>query len=102
MALKRRKCEGKKTSWQRGSMEMDNSWDQDIIATFKNTLILFVCLAKFCTSIAFMFSWDQVSPRRKWKQCFCKILEGQKNSIMVFLKVAYWDFNFISTSCCYS
>ena len=102
MALKRRKCEGKKTSWQRGSMEMDNSWDQDIIATFKNTLILFVCLVKFCTSIAFMFSWDQVSPRRKWKQCFCKILEGQRNSIMVFLKVAYWDFNFISASYSYS
>ena len=102
MALKRRKCEGKKTSWQRGSMEMDNSWDRDIIATFKNTLILFVCHAKFCTSIAFMFSWDQVSPRRKWKQSFCKILEGQKNSIMVFLKVAYWDFNFISAIYCYS
>ena len=40
MALNRRECEGKKTSWQRGSMEMDNSWDQDIIATFKNTLTL--------------------------------------------------------------
>ena len=32
-----------------------------------------------------------VSPRGKWKQCLCKIFEGQTNSIMVFLKVVYFS-----------
>ena len=30
-----------------------------------------------------------VSPRRKQKQCLCKILDGQTKSVMVFLKVDY-------------
>ena len=30
-----------------------------------------------------------VSPKRKWRKCLCKILEGQIKIIMVFSKVAY-------------
>ena len=39
---------------------------------------------KFCISIAFI---NILTPRRKWKECLCKIFEGQTKSIMVFLKV---------------
>ena len=36
----------------------------------------------------FLFSHGTYNgPKRHWKQCLCKILEGQTKSIMVFLKV---------------
>ena len=33
-------------------------------------------------------------PKRNWKQCLCKILEGQTKSIMVFLILAYFVLHF--------
>ena len=52
-----------------------------------NTL---VCPSKIFHKYCFHFSRATiVSPRRKWKQCLCKILEGPTKSIIVFLKVAY-------------
>ena len=36
-------------------------------------------------------------PKRDWKQCVFKILEGQTKSIMVFLKVAYRIYSYNST-----
>ena len=53
-------------------------------ATFKNTIILLVCSSKIPVSLG-----TTVSPKRKWKQCLCKILESQTKSIVVFLKLVY-------------
>ena len=36
-------------------------------------------------------------PKRDWKQCSFKILEGQTKSIMMFLKVAYRIYSYNST-----
>ena len=45
--------------------------------------------SEFCTSIVFLFSLGTYnSPKTNWKQCLCKILEGQTKGIMVFLILA--------------
>ena len=59
-------------------------------ATLKNTIILFVLSLQNSAKVMLLFSLGIIaSPRRKWKQCLSKILEGQTKSIMVFFKVAY-------------
>ena len=49
----------------------------------------------FCLSLRnfakalFLFSLGTYNdPKRNWKQCLCKIFEGQKKSIMIFLILA--------------
>ena len=39
--------------------------------------IMHLIYPKFCTSIAFNFSWEAVIPRRNDKQMLCKILGGK-------------------------
>ena len=53
---------------------------------YHNTLCL--SLQNFAQVLLLFSVGTIVSPSGKWKQCFCKILEGQTKSIMVFLKVA--------------
>ena len=55
---------------------------------YHNTLC-FLSLQNFAWVLLLYSLGTIVSPRRKWKQCLCKILEGQTKSIMVFLKVTY-------------
>ena len=43
---------------------------------FTLLLIHLVYPQKFCLSIVFHFSWDDLIPRRNWKQWFCKIWAG--------------------------
>ena len=62
-----------------------------VIGHLKNTIILFVCLPKFCTSIVFIFSWDDSKSQEKMKAMFMQNFGGQAKSIMVFLK---WPIGF--------
>ena len=41
-------------------MEESKQW-----ATFKNTIILFVCPPKFCISVVFIFPWDHCKSQEK-------------------------------------
>ena len=50
--------------------------------------IHFVCPSKVCMSIVLFPLGIYNVPKRNWKQCLCKILEGQTKSIMVFLILA--------------
>ena len=56
-------------------------------ATFKNTIILFVCSPKFCISIVFIFSWDRCKSQETLETMLMQNFGGQTKSIMVFLKV---------------
>ena len=40
----------------------------------------------------FIFSWDLQWSQERQKQCLCKTLEDKQKSIMIFMKVAYWQF----------
>ena len=60
---------------------------------YHNTLCL--SLHNFASVLLLFSLGTKVSPRRKWKQCLCKILEVQTKSILVFLKVAYVALNFV-------
>jgi len=55
---------------------------------FDNTLCL--SLRNLSQLLSLFYLGIIVSPRRKWKQCLCKILGGQTKSIKVFLKVAHF------------
>ena len=46
---------------------------------------------KFCINIVSIFSWDLLWSQGKIKAILFKNLKGQTKSIMVFLKVAYWQ-----------
>ena len=47
-----------------------------------------LCFQNFAEAL-FLFSLGTYNgPKRYWKQCLCKILEGQTKSIMVFLILA--------------
>ena len=58
----------------------------------KHPIILFVCPSKILHKQCFYFLLGLYNgPKRNWKQCLCKILEGQTNSITVFLISAnFW------------
>ena len=60
-------------------------------ATFKNTIILFVCPPKFCMNIVSIFPLDLQWSQEKIKTMLMQDFGGQTKSIMVFLKVAYRD-----------
>ena len=60
--------------------------------TFENTIILFVCPAKFhinIVSIYFLLGLKMVA--RETKTMLMQNIGGQTRSIMVFMKVAYWQ-----------
>ena len=59
------------------------------IGHFRNSIILFVCPSKLCISIVSNLSWDLQWFQVKPKTMLMQTLEGQKKSIMVFLKVVY-------------
>ena len=64
-------------------------YEQKVVGHFQkfhNTLCL--SLQNLSQLLLLFYLGTMVSPRRKWKQCLCKILGGQTKSIMVFLKVA--------------
>ena len=44
--------------------------DHVIYMCFKNTIILFAYLPKFCISIAFIFSWDHSKSQEKMETMF--------------------------------
>ena len=60
----------------------------DHFEKYHNTLFV---PTKFCINIVSIFSWDLLWSQGKIKAIIFKILEGQAKSIMVFLKVAYWQ-----------
>ena len=68
-------------------------WILILWATFKNTIILFACPPKFCKSIVFISPWDYCMSQEKMETMSMQTLGGQAKSIMVFLKVVYWDVN---------
>ena len=63
-------------------------------ATFKNTIILFVCLPEFCISVISIFSWDHRKSQEKIATMFMQNFGGQTKSIIVSLKVAYGMCNY--------
>ena len=63
----------------------------------ENTIILFVCPLKFCTSIVFVSSWDHSKSQEKLETMLMQNLAGQTKSIMVFSEVAYFRYSLIAS-----
>ena len=59
------------------------------IGHLENTVILFVCAPKFCTSIVSSFSWDLQWSQEKTKTMLMQNLGAQTKSITVFCEMAY-------------
>ena len=59
-------------------------------ATFKNTIIVFICPPKACINIVSILSWDLQWSQEKIKAMLMQNFGGQTKCIMVFLKLAYW------------
>ena len=55
-------------------------------AFFKNTIIFFVVLPKFCLSIVFSFTWHLQSPQEKLKLMLMQILGDNKKCYGIFEK----------------
>ena len=72
-----------------GIQNNDKQQHAKVLATIKNTIIPFVCPTKILHKHCFYFLLGlNNGPKRNWKHCLCKILEGQTKNIMVFLIVA--------------
>ena len=66
-------------------------------AISENTIMLFVCLPKFCISIVSSFSWDLQWSEEKTKTMLMQNLGGQTKSIMVFSEMAYANQIYVNT-----
>ena len=74
------------------TLVLPNEFYKDRIGHFqKYHKTLCLSLQNFAQVLLLFSLGAIVSPRRKWKQCLCKNLEGKTKTIMVFLKVAYWN-----------
>ena len=68
------------------------------LASFKNTInTLCLSLQNFAKSLFSFSPGTYNGSKRNWKQCLCKLLEGQTKSIMVLLILA--NFSNLSKSC---
>ena len=62
----------------------------NIWAISENSIILFVCHPKFCTSIVFVLSWDHCKSQEKIKTMLMGNFRGQTKSIMVLITFRKW------------